>query len=226
MNCGVKLGDGEERCPLCGLRAYHPDMKRELGKPAYPREWIAPEAERSAWRFLLTVFFAVAIVSCLLVDWLLVGQVTWSGYVIASLLTTYIILVLPLWLSRQNPVVLLPLDFLAVGLMLLYMNWVSGGSWFMTLAFPVTGMYGILATAVAALVRYVRKGRFFQIGGVCIAYGCSFMLLEFFLCLTYGTRMFRWSLYPLAVLTFAGLFWILAGIIRPLGDAIRKRVFW
>lgn len=226
MNCGVKLGEGEKACPLCGLQAYHPDIKREPGLPLYPRDWTAPETERSGWRFILTVFFAVAVLSCVLVDFLLAEKVTWSGYVLAALATSYVLLVLPLWFYRVNPVVVLPIDFLAVGLMLLYVNLASGGHWFLSLAFPVTAMYGILATAVAALARYVHKGRFFLIGGACIAYGGSAVLLELFLCITFGTRMFRWSLYPLAVLTTAGLFWILAGLIRPLGDAIRKRAFW
>lgn len=56
MNCGVKLGAGEEKCPLCGLRAYHPDLQRTPGPSLYPRQWTAPEAERSGLRYLLTVF--------------------------------------------------------------------------------------------------------------------------------------------------------------------------
>ena len=51
------------------------------------------------------------------------------------------------------------------------------------------------------------------------------MLLEFFICITFDKRMFVWSLYPVALLGSIGLFWILAGIIRPLGNAIRKRAF-
>lgn len=47
MNCGVKLGQGEEKCPLCGLPAYHPNLKRSPGPSLYPAEWTAPEAERS-----------------------------------------------------------------------------------------------------------------------------------------------------------------------------------
>ena len=66
---------------------------------------------------------------------------------------------------------------------------------------------------------------FFLLGGMCIAFGCSAMLLELFISITFGTRMFVWSLYPVAVLSAIGLFWIAAGIIRPLGNAIRKRAF-
>ena len=95
----------------------------------------------------------------------------------------------------------------------------------MSLAFPVTALYGVLVTGFAAVVKYVRRGRFFQLGGGCIVFGCSAMLLELFLHITFGTRMFAWSLYPVAILSTVGLFWILAGLIRPLGDAIRKKTF-
>ena len=226
MNCGVKLGDGEEKCPLCGLRAYHPDLPRKPGAALYPQDWKAPKPERSGWRFLLTVSFAVALFSCLLVDLLLSGGISWSGYVIAGLLTGYIVLVLPMWFSRPNAVIFVPVDFAAVLLMLLYIDLASGGSWFLSFAFPVTMMYGLLVTAFAAIARYVHRGWFFLIGGSCIVFGCSAMLLELFLSITFHTKMFSWSLYPVAVLSTMGLFWILAGIIPPLGNALRKRMFF
>ena len=83
-----------------------------------------------------------------------------------------------------------------------------------------------LITAFAAIARYVHRGWFFLIGGSCIVFGCSTMLLELFLSITFHTKMFSWSLYPVAVLSTMGLFWILAGIIPPLGNALRKRMFF
>lgn len=225
MNCGVKLGQGEEKCPLCGLRAYHPDINRTPGPPLYPQQWHAPEAERSGWRYLLTVFFLVAAGACVVVDFLLKGRLTWSGFALAGLGAGYVLLVLPLWFARPNAVIFLGLDFMAVGLMLLYIDLRVQGGWFLSLAFPVTGMYGLLVTGFAAVVKYVRRGRFFQLGGGCILFGCSAMLLELFISITFGTDMFVWSLYPVAILSTMGLFWILAGIIRPLGDTIRKKTF-
>lgn len=225
MNCGVKLGKGEQKCPLCGLRAYHPDLNRVPGTPLYPRQWNAPEAERSALRYLLTVFFTVAVAACLIVDILLKGRMTWSGFALSGLMTGYVLLVLPLWFHRPNSVIFLGLDFTAVGLMLLYIDLKVEGGWYLSLAFPVTALYGVLVTGFAALLKYVRRGRFFLLGGGCIVFGCSTMLLELFISITFGTKMFAWSLYPVAILSTVGLFWILAGIIRPLGDAIRKKTF-
>ena len=119
MNCGVRLGEGESRCPLCGLRAYHPELPKQSGDSLYPKQWVAPEPERTSMRFLLTVVGLVAGVVCLLVDLGLWGRVTWSGYVLGGLAVAYALFALPLWFRRPNPVLLLPVDFVAVGLYLL-----------------------------------------------------------------------------------------------------------
>lgn len=176
-------------------------------------------------RFLFTVIALAAALICLLVDLGLWNRVTWSGYVLGALAVAYTLLALPLWFRRPNPVILLPVDFVAVGLYLLYINLKTGGGWFLSFAFPVTGLACLLTTTVVALTRYVRRGYFFIFGGASIAVGCSAMLVELFQCITFGGQMFRWSLYPVGVLSSLGLLWILAGIIRPLGDAIRKRIF-
>ena len=225
MNCGVRLGEGETRCPLCGLRAYHPDIPRQVGEPLYPRQWVAPEPERTSMRFLFTIIALAAAAVCLLVDLSLWSRVTWSGYVLGALAVAYVLLALPLWFRRPNPVVLLPVDFVAVGLYLLYINLKTSGGWFLSFAFPVTGIACLLTTTVVALAHYLRRGYFFIFGGASIAVGCSAMLVELFQCITFGGEMFRWSPYPVGVLSSLGLLWILAGIIRPLGDAIRKRIF-
>ena len=45
INCGVKLADTEEKCPLCATVVYHPDLDRETAEPLYPRHRIpVPEA--------------------------------------------------------------------------------------------------------------------------------------------------------------------------------------
>ena len=166
-----------------------------------------------------------AAVICLLVDLGLWKRVTWSGYALGGIAVAYILLALPLWFRRPNPVVLLPADFAAMGLYLLYIDLKTGGDWFLSFAFPVTGIACLLTTTVVALARYIRRGYFFIFGGACVAVGCSAMLVELFQCITFGGQMFRWSLYPVGVLSAMGLFWILAGLIPPLGNAVRRRIF-
>ncbi len=226
MNCGVKLGDSEEKCPLCGLRAYHPDIKRETAPAPFPTEWEAIKPERSSLCVILTVSLFVAFLSCLVINLLLTHNITWAGYVMAGVLCGYVLFVLPLWFPKPNMVIFVPVDFVVVCLLLLFINLATGGHWFLSFAFPVTGIYCLLFSAFTALAKYLHRGWFFILGGFFIALGCSTMLVEFFESITFETRMFLWSLYPTAILSSVGLFWILAGIIRPLGNAIRKRMFF
>ena len=36
INCGVKLADTENKCPLCGTVPYHPDIQRGSAEKPYP----------------------------------------------------------------------------------------------------------------------------------------------------------------------------------------------
>lgn len=225
MKCGVELGQAEQKCPLCGLPAYHPDLPAQSAIPSYPKQWNGHNTEATGWRNLLSVSFLLAFLSCLIIDFVNNAGVSWSGFVMAGLATAYILFILPMWMRRPVLPALLPIDFTVIGLMLLYIDLATHGKWFLSFAFPVTAMYGLFATVIAILLTCTRKGRFFIIGGGTILLGCSAMLLEFFLHLTFGTKMFVWSLYVVGVLGVPGLFWILAGIIPPLGNALRKRTF-
>lgn len=193
--------------------------------PSIPANGLRRSPERSSFRFFLTVLGLAAAVICLLVDLGLWKRVTWSGYALGGIAVAYILLALPLWFRRPNPVVLLPADFAWPWDCIALHRLETGGDWFLSFAFPVTGIACLLTTTVVALARYIRRGYFFIFGGACVAVGCSAMLVELFKCITFGGQMFRWSLYPVGVLSAMGLFWILAGLIPPLGNAVRRRIF-
>ena len=84
----------------------------------------------------------------------------------------------------------------------------------------------ILSEAMICLLKYVRRGRLFIFGGFFILFGGFFAAAEFFEHLTFGTEMFRWSLYPLTVFAAAGLFLLTAGMIRPMRNALERRFFF
>ena len=58
-----------------------------------------------------------------------------------------------------------------------------------------------------------------------LAMGGSCLLAEFFQHLTFRTPLFTWSPYAAGVFGLFGVFLILAGIIRPLREHL-KRVFF
>lgn len=224
-NCGVELGEGEKSCPLCGLVAYHPDMPKQSGEGLYPDGFAPIKVKRGYVKLFFSFLFGIAAGTCLLIDYLISHRIGWSGIVLMSLLTGYVLLVLPLWFKKENWIVFLSLDTLAAELLLLYLNLHLGGHWFLSYAFPITAMYGIFLVTVTALAIYVRRGVFYLMAGSSFALAGSMMLVEFFGAITFERRMFVWSLYPTAALGALGLFWLLAGIIKPLGNMLQKRMF-
>ena len=131
-----------------------------------------------------------------------------------------------MWFSHPNPVVFVPCDFAAAALYLLYINLVTDGGWFLTLAFPAVGAAGIIVTAAVTLVRYLRKGFMYIGGGLLIAIGGYCMLIEFLIKLTFGGKMrFLWSLYPLAACSVLGISMVVAAICTPVRETLKRKLF-
>lgn len=225
-NCGVRLADTEQKCPLCGTTAYHPEITRPQAAPLYPKdsypvETVKPKVAQVA----VLCLFLLTVVTTLLVDLQVNRQVTWSGYAIGALMLAYVVLALPGWFCRANPVVFVPCDFAAVGLYLLYIALATGGNWFLSFAFPVVGCVGLIVTAVVVLVRYVRRGKLYIYGGALMAFGAFMVLLEFLLVITFGRSFVGWSFYPLAALMMLGGFLLYLAINRSARETMERKLF-
>lgn len=227
VKCGVELGDSEKKCPLCGTTVFHPEMEPPKGDGPYPPEEHAhKEVSRSGALFVVTVLTVLPIVICLLCDWRINGGIVWSGYVTGALLVGYIVIVLPLWFRRGNPVIFVPVDFVALGVYLLYIDLATGGRWFLSFAFPVVGAAGIIVTAMVTLLRYLPGGHLFVFGGAFILSGGLMVLVEFLINLTFKIHdVLLWSIYPLAAGIILGLTLIIIGCCRPLRESLQKKFF-
>ena len=225
--CGVQLDDSLTACPLCGTRAYHPDIDRTLTEGAFPRGKHPARAKRSLLpQAILTFLFLLPLLIVTVCDVQFTGRITWSGYVIGAILVGYILFVLPLWLRKPNMVIFIPCDFAAIALYLLYISLATEGGWFLSFAFPVTGGLGLILTAVVTLVKYVPKGSLFTFGGAFIALGGFMLLVEWLMDLTFRiTKFAGWSLYPLVVLVLLGGLLIFLGAYRPAREVLERKFF-
>ncbi len=227
INCGVKLADSEKQCPLCLTKVYHPEIPQKDTDPLYPpQRYPALQVSPTGTRVILTVLFLLPLLICLQCDLLLSGGISWSGYVSGALVVLYVAIVLPSWFRKPNPVIFVPCTFAAVGAYLLYINFATAGSWFLSFAFPVTGFIALVVTAVVTLLRYVRKGMLYIIGGAFIALGAFMPLMEFLLVLTFSSVEFVWwSLYPLTALVLLGSMLIFLAICRPARETMERKLF-
>lgn len=227
VKCGVKLADSEKSCPLCGTRVFHPDITQGDGEGLFPSDKY-PKKKKNTYLVQIFLTFAVALpmVIVFLCDWQIFHSVTWSGYVIGALGLGYVCIVLPSWFKKPNPVIFVPICFFCVGTYILYINFQTKGDWFLSFAFPLIGGLGVLITALVTLMKYVKKGKLYIVGGFFILFGAFMLLIEFMANYTFKVQSFHgWSLYPLASLAMLGAFLIFIAIYRPAREVMERKFF-
>ena len=225
VKCGVKLQEGVSGCPLCGTPVWNPDenKKEELYPDSLPRH---TRESGLAGAAAMTVVCVIALAVVMIVCFRLYGALRWGSYAVGGILLFYIVAILPGWFREPRSEVFVPVDFAAASLFTLLICLKTGGSWYLSFALPVQLMSCLLATALICLLKYVRHGKFYIFGGFLILLGGFTVLVELFEHLTFGTAMFRWSLFSLAVFGAVGLFLLLSGMIRPLRHALKKHFFF
>ncbi len=225
VRCGVKLQDGVSNCPLCDTPVWNPE--EIIKEKRYPDSLPLHTRDSGiAGAVAMTVICAIAVAVLLIVCFRLYGQLRWGGYAIGGILLFYIVAILPGWFRTPRSEVFVPVDFVAAGLYVLFICLKTGGHWFLSFAFPVLGLCCLLTTAMICLLKYVRRGRLWIFGGFFLLFGGFTTLVEMFEHITFGTEMFRWSLYSLTGFAAVGIFLLLAGMIPPLRAALEKRFFF
>lgn len=227
INCGVKLEDTEQRCPLCGVEAVHPQISRVESEPLYPfHRYPAPQVNSKAAQIVVTTLLLIALLTTLFIDLRINAAVTWSGIVAGALLVGYTAFVLPFWFRRINPGIFVPGVFAAVALYLMYINHVTAGSWFLSFGLPVTVYLGALVTAVVLLLKYLRGRLLTILGGALIALGLFMPLMEYLIFVTFQRPRFAaWSVYPLISLVLLGGMLVFLAVNRRAREKMERKFF-
>lgn len=224
IKCGAHLADGSAKCPICSCKVCHPDFPIDDNLSPYPRGDFESEAfDRRGLLFVISVFAALFMVVPAAIEYTISHTLSWSDFVIAGVLLGYVIFILPLWFEKPNPVIFLPIAFGAIILCLLYLNFRLSGDWFLTFAFPIAGTLAVIFSAVVTLMRYLRHGRLYVIGGMLISFGAFMLLLEFLMSVTFAAvNVVLWSLYPCIVFTALGMMLIVIAIVKPFKRSLKK----
>lgn len=228
VKCGVELADTENACPLCGTKVYHPDIVRADVEPNYPSS--SEPVVKLSFRgimFAVTVAFASVIAQLVICRLSIPSSSAWAGYAIGGVALLYVIVFLPLWFKKPNPVIFVPCDYAAVLLYLLFIDLTVKGGWFLKFAFPVVGSSALIVTAIVALCHYLRRGYLYIFGGALIAHGAFMVLLELLIGVAFSNdTTLRWSYFPLVGCFMFGMALIVIAISRPLKEAIKKKLFF
>lgn len=231
IKCGVELSAGQTKCPICETKVYHPDIPIE-GVETYPKNNTPPDKfERKGLMFIFTAVFLIPLVLCLVCDLSINGEILWSGYAMGGIALLYLVTVLPFWFRHPSPIIFVPCDFVGILLYLFYIDFATQGAWFLTLAFPTVGAFGIIVSTITtlntALKTTGKRSSLFVYGGGIIALGALCVLVELLVAVTFngGRFTFVWSHYPLISLFIIGMMLIIIGICRPLRQSLKKKFF-
>lgn len=227
VKCGVELADSEKKCPLCGTKVYYPGIEAENPEKPYPPFEISNENVNPAGLlFVVTAFFVIAEIICLLCDFNVYYEITWSGFVMGAIGLSYLLFVFPFWFKKFHPAIFIPVDFSAIALYVLYINIKTGGHWFLPFALPVIASICIIVSSVVILCRYLRKGYLYIFSGAFFANACFSVLLEVLINNVFNVRSkLVWSIYPCAAFFILGIMLLVIAIVKPLRESLRKKFF-
>lgn len=227
VKCGVRLADTEKTCPLCGTVVYHPEIERGEARPLYPSgKRPRPQANSKAVNGVFILLFILPALICFLADLQRNGTLDWFGYALGGLLLLYVTVALPRWFKKPNPVIFVPCDFAAAALYLLYIELAVGGRWFLSFALPTLGALCLIVCAVLTLMRYLRRGRLYIVGGGFVALGGFMLLVEFLVDVTFAVPFVGWSVYPCAALALLGGILIYLGINASAREVMARKLFF
>lgn len=229
VHCGVKLGDSEKRCPLCQTPVYDPaEPERPSAPKPYPVRTPEQELKRSK-RFLLTLSALMLLAPaglCFVIDLLITGGITWSGYASGALIMLFVSVAVPLAVPKYQVYFAIGTSFLCLNGYLFLVERLSGsGRWFFPIALPALALAAVIITLITMLWRrgWLNKLTLLGLAFAGIALEC--LAIEWLHAAALEkTGGFVWSPFVLAPCLFISLSLFFINGNRSVREEVRRRV--
>ena len=228
VHCGVKLGESELRCPLCGTVVLDP---AEPEKPPVPRAYPVrtPEQElKKSKRFLLLLSALMLLLPaalCLVIDLLLTGAFTWSLYAAGALILLFITVAVPLLVRRSRAYFSVGTAFVCLNLYLFLVERQSGTQgWFLPIALPALTLAAVMITGVILLYRRGTLNKLTLPAAGLIAAALECLAIEWLCVLARGGEIrFVWSPFVQAPCVFIALALVFVNGNGTVREEIQRR---
>ena len=227
VKCGVKLADTEKKCPLCDTVVCHPDVKQEKVDSLYPAKKMPKTTSGRA--FLsggILILFMIPLISTFFADYSIDKKLDWWFFAGGGIALAYLIIALPMWFEKANPVIFIPCDFVGAGLYLLYINLALNDNWFLTFVLPILAGILVIVMVLTTLIKYLKRCKLFVVGGSIMGIGFLIYMIEKLMVLTFNVRFIGWSFYPLITLFIFGGFLIYLALNRNFREKVERKIFF
>ena len=224
MESSWRIRKPSVRCAVSGYIIRIWDVLLQI--PFIPSTGILPRKQSRAALIVITTVMAIALLTNMYVDYQINHVVTWSGFVTGGIVVAYVLLVLPFWFKRGNPMIYVLGLTATVALFLLYINHVTQGSWFWGFALPVTVYVGTGLTIQVHLLMRRRDKVLTILGSGFIAVGFLMLLMEYWIIQVFDRVKFvGWSVYPLISLSLFGAMLIFLAVNRRAREKMERKFF-
>lgn len=225
VNCGVKLKQSEKICPLCNTKVINPNNLKDKFTPAYSQVVEKhKEINKKYLCELITVVLICAAIITVLCDLIFTGNITWSIYVIVSILFLDSKLSFILFKNKFIPLLI---DLFATETLIYVIAYLNNGlHWFYYLVCPfifIIWIYIVLCAFVLSKKKFNLLRRF----SVAFLF-ISVILLTIEMCVDmfkYEKIIINWSIYAVLPITIIGLILFIISYNRKLMDEIKQRIF-
>ena len=225
VNCGVKLKESEKVCPLCNTKVINPNNLKTEFIPAYSQNIEKTKKVNKKYLcFLITIILMGVTIITVLCNLIFTGNITWSIYVVVSILFLNSKLSFVLFKNKFFPLFIDLLTTETLIYVIAYLN--NGLHWFYYLVCPfifIIWIYIILCTFVLSKKKYNLLRRF----SVAFSF-ISVILLIIESCIDmykYEKITINWSIYAILPIIIIGTILFLISYNRKLIEEIKQRIF-
>ena len=225
VNCGVKLKKSEKVCPLCNTKVINPNIINDDYKPVYSS--LVEEYNKINVKFLCKLITDILLVVAsvtVLCDFIISKNLTWSIYVVASILYLYSKLTFVLFKKKFIPLLIELLSTEGLLFIIAYLN--NGLHWFLYLVCPfifIIWLYIILCIFIFSKKKFNFLRRFSlafaSISAVLLVIeGCIDLFKD-------EKIIFNWSIYAVLPIAIVSILIFIFSYNKKLIDEIKQRIF-
>ena len=226
VNCGVKLKNSEKKCPLCNTRVINPNKMDALYEPVYSNK--VENFKRINYKYLSKIIILILTITSfliLLLDYVSSRTITWSLYVVAS------ILYLGTHLSFaviKNIYISLIIHLVSTELFIFLIAYMTNGMhWYLYLVLPFIFILWLYVILVTYLFKR-KKGEFLKKLSLGLLFsGLTVIAVEACIDLfSFNFINYTWSFYAALPITIISSFTFIVSYNKRIVDEIRQRMFF
>lgn len=227
VNCGVKLAESEQECPLCETPVLNPRARERENYTPYPPRVDTQKINRSFIAVLGLLILLVPVVVTFVFDLLPDFRINWSLYVMGASMVLYVFVFVPMYFQKDLVYLFIAMDGLAVCLYLALIAWLTDGiGWLLNAALPIAVATGTLVDCATLIFRIKKLRVLPKYAILCFMLSIYFVLLEIILSFAfYGKLQLLWCFYATAPLVLLGVLLFIVNGKEGLVDELRKRLF-